>query len=118
MGLQNAQQFYNSPNKGLLAEFGNFHYGLTGAANGLSLTTLLAGAGGAQVFLQKHDFGNLVATATVTSGVLFFDPAAMAGDGFGRWAAEHGLRWGDNGDDTQPIIEGNDLYESAYHGQH
>ncbi len=92
----------------LLAEFGNFHAGMTYGAAGIRLDFALLAGGGYQSFVQNIKGGNFSIGAAASSVAGF--SGWMTGTTASTrstldWAAG-GFTWGDNNDDIWPIIQG------------
>lgn len=101
---KDSARFANFADKGLLAEFGNWHFGFVAQGYGFNLGTALFGAGGYQVCCQAHTSVNV----SNFEKSLIVAPAAMMSDVMARDAAALGFRFGDNPDDPEPIIGGYD----------
>jgi RHS repeat-associated protein len=107
--------FQDFQDKKLLAEFGNFHFGLVAHAFGFSEGTTIFGAGTYQTFVQGHTPGN-----RLRGDLNFAGSAALVGGAFfisdkiATFEAGLGMRFGDYQEDTSDIISGYQYYGEHY----
>jgi hypothetical protein len=105
---KNSSLFDGFSDRSLLAEFGNFHFGLVAHAAGFPLGITIAGAGTYQVFFQHHDISNVLNFAGST--LIFGLPYALCNAFAATMYGSFGVRFGDNVDDTPAIVSGYEAY--------
>lgn len=111
--------FTGFPDRDLLQEFGNFHFGLVAHAFGFTEGMAIMGAGLVQTFWQGHRVGYrlsgrtdfAVSASFITTTTL---PIYLGSDKAAAAAAGLGMRFGDYPEDTAAIMSGYSYYGAHY----